>query len=109
MGHVNDYYGFVQLHPAGINRVPHWQGVRKRDITEVHSAPSLKALCETSRPSVVFINEDCFIHHEDSNQLIRQIISQYPATLFVIFMSLANIHFNHYLLVRKTYLFALNL
>jgi LuxR family capsular biosynthesis transcriptional activator len=104
MGHVNDYHGFVQLHPAGINRVPDWQGVRKRDITEVHSAPSLKALCETSRPAVVFINEDCFIHHEDSNQLIRQIISQYPATLFVIFMSLANIHFDHYLLVRKNLL-----
>lgn len=80
------------------------RGVRKRDITEVHSALNLQAICETSPPTVVFINEDCFIHHKDSNQLIRKIISQYPATLFVIFMSLANIHFDHYLLVRKNLL-----
>jgi hypothetical protein len=38
MGHVNDYHGFVQLYPAGINRVPDGQGNKKRDITEVHSA-----------------------------------------------------------------------
>lgn len=104
MGHVNDYHGFMQLHPAGINRVPDKQGVKKREIAEVQSASNLKAMCEASRPAVVFINEDCFIHHEESNQLVRQIISQYPATLFIIFMSLANIHFDHYLLVRKNLL-----
>ncbi|QLO51899.1 transcriptional regulator RcsA [Klebsiella grimontii] len=98
---IMDLCSFTRL---GLTGYLTGRGVRKRDITEVHSAPSLKALCETSRPSVVFINEDCFIHHEDSNQLIRQIISQYPATLFVIFMSLANIHFNHCLLVRKNLL-----
>lgn len=80
------------------------RGIKKRDITEVQSATSLKTLCETSHPSVVFINEDCFIHYEESNQLVRQIISLYPGTLFVIFMSLANIHFDHYLLVRKNLL-----
>ena len=90
---IMDLCSFTRL---GLTGYLTGRGVRKRDITEVHSAPSLKALCETSRPSVVFINEDCFIHHEDSNQLIRQIISQYPA--------LANIHFNHYLLVRKNLL-----
>lgn len=80
------------------------RGVKKREIAEVQSALNLKAMCEASRPAVVFINEDCFIHHEESNQLVRQIISQYPATLFIIFMSLANIHFDHYLLVRKNLL-----
>lgn len=98
---IMDLCSFTRL---GLTGYLTGRGVRKRDITEVHSAPSLKALCETSRPTVVFINEDCFIHHEESNQLIRQIISQYPATLFVIFMSPANIHFDHYLLVRKNLL-----
>jgi hypothetical protein len=32
------------------------------------------------------------VHDDESNNIIRQIITQNPATLFVIFMSLANIH-----------------
>lgn len=80
------------------------RGLKKRDIIEVRTAQSLTERCELSRPSVVFLNEDCFIHDEQSNQLIRDIIIRYPDTLFVIFMSLANIHFDHYLLVRKNLL-----
>lgn len=80
------------------------RGIRKRDIREVDTAVSLKESCESSRPEVVFLNEDCFIHREDSNQLIRQIITEYPGTLFVIFMALANVHFGRYLLVRKNLL-----
>ncbi|OMP91318.1 transcriptional regulator RcsA [Raoultella terrigena] len=80
------------------------RGIRKRDISEVHTAASLKESCESSCPAVVFLNEDCFIHREDSNQLIRQIITDYPGTLFIIFMALANVHFDHYLLVRKNLL-----
>ncbi|RSW85594.1 transcriptional regulator RcsA [Klebsiella aerogenes] len=80
------------------------RGIKKRDIIEVRSAQSLKERCESLRPAVVFLNEDCFIHHEESNQLIHDIITTYPDTLFVIFMSLANIHFDHYLLVRKNLL-----
>ncbi|MGE0970006.1 transcriptional regulator RcsA [Klebsiella sp. WOUb02] len=80
------------------------RGIRKRDISEVQTAASLKESCESSRPAVVFLNEDCFIHNEESNQLIRQIITDYPGTLFIIFMALANVHFDHYLLVRKNLL-----
>ncbi|MEN0615542.1 transcriptional regulator RcsA [Klebsiella indica] len=80
------------------------RGIKKRDITEVHSLTSLQSGCESNRPTVVFINEDCFIHHKESNQLVRQIIKAHPATLFVVFMSLTNIHFDHYLLVRKNLL-----
>ncbi len=65
------------------------RGIKKRDIIEVRSALSLKERCESLRPAVVFLNEDCFIHHEESNQLIRDIITTNPDTLFVIFMSLA--------------------
>ena len=80
------------------------RGIRKRDISEVQTAASLKESCESSRPAVVFLNEDCFIHREESNQLIRQIIMDYPGTLFIIFMALANVHFDHYLRVRKNLL-----
>jgi LuxR family capsular biosynthesis transcriptional activator len=33
------------------------------------------------------------VHDDESNNIIRQIITQNPATLFVIFMSLAKIDF----------------
>ncbi len=62
------------------------RGIKKRDIIEVRSAQSLQERCESLRPAVVFLNEDCFIHHEESNQLIRDIITTYPDTLFVIFL-----------------------
>ncbi|HBR6960757.1 TPA: transcriptional regulator RcsA, partial [Klebsiella aerogenes] len=39
------------------------RGIKKRDIIEVRSAQSLKERCESLRPAVVFLNEDCFIHH----------------------------------------------
>jgi LuxR family capsular biosynthesis transcriptional activator len=38
----------------------------------------LQEACEFMRPAVVFINEDCFIHHPESNELIRHIICQIP-------------------------------
>ncbi|MDX6941476.1 transcriptional regulator RcsA, partial [Enterobacter kobei] len=71
---------------------------------EVNSAADLQKHCTSCCPAVVFLNEDCFVHDDESNGIIRQIITQNPATLFVIFMSLANIHFDRYLRVRKNLL-----
>jgi LuxR family capsular biosynthesis transcriptional activator len=58
----------------------------------------------TLQPTVVFINEDCFIHDPANSQHIKQIINQHPKTLFIVFMAIANIHFDEYLLVRKNLL-----
>lgn len=80
------------------------RGIKRRDIAEVHSVAGLATLCDQTSPAVAFLNEDCFIHKAESNQLIRQVITEHPGTLFVIFMSLANIHFDRYLLVRKNLL-----
>lgn len=38
------------------------RGVRKRDINDAHTVEELAAACESHKPGVVFINEDCFIH-----------------------------------------------
>ena len=80
------------------------RGIKKQDIVEVRAVTELQNHCASGRPAVVFLNEDCFVHDDESNTIIRQIIMQNPATLFVIFMSLANIHFDRYLRVRKNLL-----
>ncbi|MDU5452605.1 transcriptional regulator RcsA [Pseudescherichia vulneris] len=80
------------------------RGVKKRDIKDVSSVGELGSACEAWRPAVVFINEDCFIHDLEQSQHIKQIINQHPKTLFIVFMAIANIHFDEYLLVRKNLL-----
>ncbi|HEY2452006.1 MAG TPA: transcriptional regulator RcsA [Scandinavium sp.] len=80
------------------------RGIRKRDIGDVESISELEEACGGLRPSVVFINEDCFIHDTESSQHIKQIINQHPRTLFIVFMAIANIHFDEYLLVRDNLL-----
>lgn len=80
------------------------RGIKKQEIVEVNNAADLQKHCTSCCPAVVFLNEDCLVHDDESNGIIRQIITQNPATLFVIFMSLANIHFDRYLRVRKNLL-----
>ena len=80
------------------------RGVKKRDIDNVESVEGLTELCASRRPSVVLINEDCFIHDVQSSLHIKQIINQHPRTLFIVFMAIANIHFDEYLMVRSNLL-----
>ncbi|MTD39290.1 transcriptional regulator RcsA [Erwinia sp. CPCC 100877] len=80
------------------------RGVRKRQIVDVETVSGLEEACTSRHPHVVFINEDCFIHDAESSQHIRQIINRHPETLFIVFMAIANIHFDEYLLVRKNLL-----
>lgn len=80
------------------------RGVRKRKITQVNDVESLEMQCQLMQPHVVFINEDCFIHDAERSQYIKQIINQHPGTLFIVFMAIANLHFDEYLRVRKNLL-----
>jgi LuxR family transcriptional regulator, capsular biosynthesis positive transcription factor len=80
------------------------RGIRKRDIGDVENISELEEACRALHPAVVFINEDCFIHDTESSQHIKQIINQHPRTLFIVFMAIANIHFDEYLLVRDNLL-----
>ena len=80
------------------------RGVKKRDIDNVESVEGLTEVCASRQPSVVFINEDCFIHDVQSSLHIKQIINQHPKTLFIVFMAIANIHFDEYLMVRSNLL-----
>ncbi|HGU1011534.1 TPA: transcriptional regulator RcsA, partial [Escherichia coli] len=38
------------------------RGVKKREINDIETVDDLAIACDSQRPSVVFINEDCFIH-----------------------------------------------
>lgn len=80
------------------------RGVKKREINGIETVDELDIACDTHQPSVVFINEDCFIHDPANSQHIKQIINQHPNTLFIVFMAIANVHFDEYLLVRKNLL-----
>ena len=80
------------------------RGVKKREINEIETVDDLAIACDLQRPSVVFINEDCFIHDASNSQRIKHIINQHPNTLFIVFMAIANVHFDEYLLVRKNLL-----
>lgn len=80
------------------------RGVKKREINDIETVDDLAIACDSQRPSVVFINEDCFIHDASSSQRIKHIINQHPNTLFIVFMAIANVHFYEYLLVRKNLL-----
>ena len=80
------------------------RGVKKREINDIETVDDLAIACDSQRPSVVFINEDCFIHDASNSQRINHIINQHPNTLFIVFMAIANVHFDEYLLVRKNLL-----
>ena len=80
------------------------RGVKKREINDIETVDALAIACDSKRPSVVFINEDCFIHDASNSQRIKHIINQHPNTLFIVFMAIANVHFDEYLLVRKNLL-----
>ena len=80
------------------------RGVKKREINDIETVDDLAIACDSQRPSVVFINEDCFIHDASNSQRIKHIINQHPNTLFIVFMAIANVHFDEYLLVRKNLL-----
>ena len=80
------------------------RGVKKRETTDIETVDDLAIACDSQRPSVVFINEDCFIHDASNSQRIKHIINQHPNTLFIVFMAIANVHFDEYLLVRKNLL-----
>lgn len=80
------------------------RGVKGRDIRYAERTSGLQSACKMKTPAVVFINEDCFIHHSQHSQEIRQIIADSRDTLFIIFMSIANVHYDACLLVRKNLL-----
>ena len=80
------------------------RGVKKREINDIETVDDLAIACDSQRPSVVFINEDCFSHDASNRQRIKLIINQHPNTLFIVFMAIANVHFDEYLLVRKNLL-----
>ena len=80
------------------------RGVKKREINDIETVDDLAIACDSQRPSVVFINEDCFIHDASNSQRIKHIINQHPNTLFIVFMAIANVHFDEYLFVTKNLL-----
>lgn len=77
------------------------KGIKKKCIFFVNEIGQIDIKCQQEKPDVIFINEECFIHEAETRKHIREIIFQYPETLFFIFMSISNIRFEEYIYVRK--------
>ncbi|PKE28847.1 transcriptional regulator RcsA [Rahnella sp. AA] len=73
----------------------------EQDIRYASNFDQLLSGCNKLSPSVVFINEDCMSPHSDNKQRLNELITDYPDTLFFIFMSQTRIHFEEYIFVRK--------
>lgn len=73
----------------------------EKEINGISTVDELSIACDAHQPAVVFINEDCFIHDPANSQQIKQIINQHPSTLFIVFMAIANVHFDEYLWSEK--------
>ncbi|OON35577.1 helix-turn-helix transcriptional regulator [Izhakiella australiensis] len=95
---IMDFCNYTRL---GLTDYMSGKGIKKKNIYSVSSIEQLQQKCDSLMPGVVFMNEDCFIHENDASQRIRTIIMQHPGTLFFIFMSISNIHFEEYLYVRN--------
>ncbi len=80
------------------------RGVKKREINDIETVDDLAIACDSQRPSVVFINEDCFIHDASNSQHIKHIINQHPNIVIYRFYGNCNVHFDEYLLVRKKFI-----
>lgn len=76
-------------------------GIQAQDVSFVRTFDQLNLSSLQKTPGVVFINEACLQPHSDNRDQIRSLISQYPETLFFIFMSETRIHFEEYVFVRK--------
>ena len=47
-------------------------GVKKRQINAISNIDDLHEKCSKLKPSLVFINEDCFIHEANATERIKR-------------------------------------
>ncbi len=89
------FYPLRFIHSLDVN------GVNTRDIDYPNDLDELKTSCEQQQPDIVFINETCLAPQSQNCNKIRNLISEHPQCLFVIFMSSTRNHFEEYVFVRK--------
>lgn len=80
------------------------RGWVKHEIYGVDNVNDLTGGLADCQPSVVFINEDCFIHNQKQCEKIRSIIIQNPGVLFVVFITQNNIRLHNYLRIKDNLL-----
>ncbi|MGC6387420.1 transcriptional regulator RcsA [Ewingella sp. S1.OA.A_B6] len=76
-------------------------GIQAQNVSFVRTFEQLNLSRLENKTGMVFINEACLQPHDESKEQIRNLISQYPETLFFIFMSEMRIHFEEYVFVRR--------
>lgn len=72
----------------------------KGGIRTLDSLTTLRKKCETSSPSVVFINQNYFQYQHDNEEL-KSVIDQHPSTLFFIFIGNESIKFYDFVPIKN--------
>lgn len=71
----------------------------KGAIRDVDNVSTLRLRCKTSKPSIIFINQNSYQYQGDSENL-KSIIDEQPLTLFFIFIGNENIKFHDFVPIR---------
>ncbi|MEA9393003.1 transcriptional regulator RcsA [Acerihabitans sp. TG2] len=71
----------------------------KDSIRDLETIDSLKHKCKKATPTIIFINQNYFQCHNDSNEL-KAIIENQPLTLFFIFIGNENIKFHDFVPIK---------
>ncbi|MCC3704440.1 transcriptional regulator RcsA [Rouxiella badensis] len=83
------------IHSLAVN------GIGSRETSYANSLEDLQRSCEHPIPRIILINESCLPIQSQSSTIIRNLIVEHPQSLFIIFMSSTNNHFEQYVFVRE--------
>lgn len=76
-------------------------GIQEKNVSFVRNFDQLSLRSLQKKTGVIFINEACLQPHDENSEQIRNLISQYPKTLFFIFMSETRTHFEECVFIRR--------
>ncbi|MBV6819059.1 transcriptional regulator RcsA [Rahnella sp. PD12R] len=76
-------------------------GQHQKDILSLKDINALQAACNSLRPEIIFVNEDCFVTDAQSGHALREVINAHPGTLFFVFISKENLNYQNYVPIRK--------
>lgn len=79
-------------------------GWEEKEIYAIDNVNDLILSFTDSQPSVVFLNEDFFVHNQEQCLKIKNIIIHNPGVLFIAFITHGNVHWNNYLRIKSNFL-----
>ncbi|GBU11434.1 transcriptional regulator [Enterobacterales bacterium] len=95
---IVDKCHFTQLALRSLLQI---NGLKKKDIFSFTEISQLQAACTDRSADIIFINEDSFTFDPAIGEVLRELISAHPDTLFFIFISKENLNYQNYISIRR--------